>query len=76
MELDRSGGTIAPAGKQVVTATLGWVRAGAEPLRGRIEITSNDAIRSRLIVPINATMQPAPGEVFLPQVHIPSIWQR
>jgi hypothetical protein len=74
LTVDRTSGTIAPAGKQNVTASLGWVRTGAKALSGRIEITSNDPIRSRILLPIQATMRPTPYEFMLPLVDMSTGW--
>jgi hypothetical protein len=57
---------VLPMSRQPITATLSWVRPGpSDSEHGRIEITSNDPIRSPIIVSVQADMQAAPYETWL-----------
>jgi subtilisin family serine protease len=59
-------GQVPAVSQQTITATLDWVRPGMNDFEyGRIEITSNDPIRSRLMVPVQVDMLPAPHEIWL-----------
>jgi hypothetical protein len=60
-------GQVLPAGEQQITGTLTWFHPGAPYLqRGRIEITSNDPIRSRIVIPATIDALPPPHEFWLP----------
>jgi len=59
-------GTVLPNAQAEITATLQWARPLAhETQRGRIEISSNDPIRSVTVLNIRADMLPPPYEHLL-----------
>jgi subtilisin family serine protease len=70
MRLARDAGTLKPGERLAIAAVLDWARPAGAALRGRVEITSNDPIRSRVVVPISALTQPAPHERILPMVDL------
>jgi subtilisin family serine protease len=66
LHVDGASGTLPPAAERRITVKTDWIRPDATSLRARIELTSNDPIRARLVVPVQVTMVRAPHELLFP----------
>jgi subtilisin family serine protease len=61
-----STGTVAPGGQHTISAALSWAYPQARPLRARIVIDSNDALRSPITLPVSVEMLDTPHHYWLP----------
>jgi len=60
-------GELLPGKQQAIGVRLTWVRPRTPwPYRGKVEIVSSDPIRSRVTVPFEIRMLPAPAELSFP----------
>ncbi|HEX9370736.1 MAG TPA: S8 family serine peptidase, partial [Roseiflexaceae bacterium] len=58
-------GVVLASSPQTITGTLDWTYPGPGPRRARIEIASNDPIRSTIVLPASVDMQPAPYNLWI-----------
>jgi len=68
LHLPVASGTLLPGRQETITATLNWTYTQAQPQHGRIEISSNDSLRSPIVVPITVAMLTPPRRYWLPWV--------
>jgi subtilisin family serine protease len=68
LHLSVASGTLLPGHQQTITATLNWAYTHIQSQHGRIEISSNDSLRSPIVLPINVDMLTAPRRYWLPWV--------
>lgn len=68
LTLSAAQGAVQPAAEQTLTATLRWGWPQSLPQRARIEISSSDPLRERVIVPVQAVPHPPPWVFWLPVI--------